>query len=399
MRGYELLYRGSDTGIYDGTDPDQASVQLISNSMLVNQLRELTGGLPAFINVSEGLLQQDLLEVLPPAFVVVELLETIRPTPRVIAAVRRLKQSGYRIALDDFIGDPSYAPLIQLADIIKVDFLLTDAAQRRAIVEEHRREGLAFLAEKVETHEEFREARDSGFELFQGYFFCKPETLMRREMPRTKVRYLEFLREMSRPDIDLERLEQVIRSEPSLSGKLLRYLNSAHFSLRIQIDSIKQALSYLGERPLKRWATLVALTGLGDDKPQEIVTTCLIRAHFCEAMARPVGVGNHELDLFLTGMFSAVDALVDRPLEEVLAEIGVSQKVLDAIAGNDTSMSRIYALVRATELGDQGEFDRLAQELDVSSECVTEAYTDAVLLTQRLMGLSDQEPASESRAC
>ncbi len=121
VHGYELLYRGSDTNVYDGTDPDQASVQLISNSLLVNHLRELTGGNPAFINVSEGLLVQDLLEVLPPEISVIELLETIRPTPRVIGAVKRLKAAGYRIALDDFLDEPEYAPLVALADIIKVE--------------------------------------------------------------------------------------------------------------------------------------------------------------------------------------------------------------------------------------------------------------------------------------
>ncbi|MFT5155286.1 MAG: c-di-GMP-related signal transduction protein, partial [Planctomycetota bacterium] len=213
-----------------------------------------------------------------------------------------------------------------------------------------------------------------------------------------KARYLEFLREMSRPNIDLERLEQVIKAEPSLAAKLLRYLNSAHFGLKNQMHSIKQALTYLGERPLKRWATLVALTGLGDDKPPEIVSTCLIRAHFCEAMASPTGTSTNELDLFLTGMFSAVDALVDRPLEEVLTEIGLPDKVLSAIVGDDTDLSRIYSLVRATELGDKDEFDSISEELGVESQRVARAYAEAVMFTQRLMGMPDDVDSGSAQA-
>jgi EAL and modified HD-GYP domain-containing signal transduction protein len=378
VHGYELLHRSSWAGEYEHLDPDQATVELLNTSMLVNRLQDLTDHKLGFVNVTENLILQDFIQVLPAEHTVLELLETVRPTPAVCDAVRKVQRAGHKVALDDFQGGDEWAPLVELADYLKIDFTLTQGFARKRVIERWRRAGLLMIAEKVETREEFEEAKELGFDLFQGYFFCRPQTSTRRDLPRNKGNYIDFLREVSRPEPDMERLEQVIKREMSLSAKLLRYLNSVHFGVRQEITSIRQALIHLGERPLKRWGTLIALAGLGDDKPPEIVRTCLVRARFCEQLATLVGMSGQSLDMFLTGMFSALDALTDRPLAEVLKELGLDGKILSAIQENEGDLGRAYSLAQACEQGDWTLYGSIAREYEVKEEDVARLYAEAL---------------------
>ena len=384
VQGYELLHRSGWTDAFDGRDPDQATVELLNGSLLVNHLPDLTDGKPGYINVPRNLLVLDFLELLPSQLTVIEVLETVQPEPAVVAALRRLRASGYTIALDDFVDAPGYDRLVQLADIIKVDFMASDRSERAAIIERYGREGLTFLAEKVENPEDFEEARDLGYTLFQGYFFCKPETTSRRDLPRSKAQYVRFLREVMRPELNLERVESIIKGEMSLAAKLLRYLNSARFGLKDEIHSIRQALIHLGERPLRRWGTLMAMAGIGEDKPVELVRTCMVRARFCETLADETEFDVEALDLFLTGMFSAIDALMDQPLEEALGGIGLERRIGSAIRGDGTPLSRAFGLVLACEQGDLPVYSLIADELDLSPRRVADLYAEAVFWADRL---------------
>jgi c-di-GMP-related signal transduction protein len=317
--------------------------------------------------------------VLPPGQTVIELLETVEPDDDVLRAVRALKADGHLIALDDYVDDPKYDELVRLADFVKVDFMVADEAQRRQVVEHRKRDGLQFLAEKVETHAEFEAAKAAGYTLFQGYFFAKPVITARRDVPRNKGNYLLFLREMARPTLRIDAIEEVIKREISLSTKLLRYLNSAHFGVRRRMTSIRQALVHLGERPLKRWGTLVALSGLGDDKPVELVRLCLVRARFCELLAEEIGESDAALDLFLTGLFSAIDALMDRPLDEVLADMGLGERIGDAIRGQDSgTLGSAYSLAKACELGDIVLYQLVARRFGLAETTVAQLYAEAL---------------------
>ncbi|MDA1266270.1 MAG: HDOD domain-containing protein [Planctomycetota bacterium] len=384
--GYELLHRSGWTDAFDGRDPDRATVELLNGSLLVNRFQDLTDGRLGFINVPRNLLVQDFLELLPPGQVVIEVLETVTPEPAVIAALRRLRAAGYTIALDDYVDKPGYDRLVQLADIIKVDFQLADSDERRRLIETYSREGLTFLAEKVETNEEYHEGLEVGFELFQGYFFCKPETTARKDVAGSKKSYVDFLREVNRPELELERLETIIKSDVSLSAKLLRYLNSVQFGLQDEICSIKQALIHLGERALRRWGTLMAMAGLGEDKPVELVRTCLIRARFCETLADEVQVEAGSLDLFLTGLFSAIDALMDRPLEVALEDIGLKPDIGSAIRGDDTPLSRAFGLAMACERGDWTTYWQIADDLGLEPVRVADLYAQSIFSADELFG-------------
>ena len=392
MYGYELLHRRDAAEEFDGSDPDRATVELLDGSVFVNQFEDLTCGKLGFVNVPRNLLEQDFLRILPADRTVIEVLETVRPEPAVVVALERLKAAGYRIALDDFVDEPDYAPLIALADIIKIDWLATQKEQRREYIERYSNGERLMLAEKVETREQYEEAVELGYDLFQGYFFCRPEISSLRRLPGSKANYVRFLREISREDLSLEQLGDIIKSELSLSARLLRYLNSGRFGIERPIDSIQEALAHLGDRETRRFGTLVALAGLGDDKPLELIRTCLVRARFCEQAAVKSGNSGAAMDLYLTGLFSAIDALIDRPLDEALDKLGLPAPVQAAIRGEESDLSKAFGLVVACERGDITAFRRHSSDLGLRPEVVSGLYAEALFWADRIFSLGGRGP-------
>jgi EAL and modified HD-GYP domain-containing signal transduction protein len=375
---YELLFRSGTDNFFDFHDGDMAASRVIDESLLGFGLDKLTAGRRAFVNFTRRVLVKQLYTLLPSRYVVIELLETVEPDQEVIQACIDLKDQGYTLALDDFVFHPKFRPLIELADIIKVDFLLSDKAERQKLPGLLRGSGVELLAEKVETHEDLTEALDFGYKYFQGFFFCKPEIVQKKGIPGFKLNYLRFIQEVNRPDMDFDRLELIIKQEMSLSVKLLRYLNSAWFGWRHEVDSIRHAVRLLGERQIKKWASLVAMTGMGDDKPTELVVTSLIRARFCELLAPHVGLKHRDLELFLMGMLSLIDALMDRPLEDALAGISISADVKAALLGEDSPLSPVYQIVQAYERVDWDRLFSLASSLEIDGGTIAEMYADSV---------------------
>ena len=275
--GYELLYRAGPENIFPGIDADAASSQTIHDSVATFGLDALAPMKLAFVNVARRVLTEHLYSILPTQRVVLELLETVKPDAEVVEACKELKRSGYLLALDDYVEDADYAPLIEMADFIKVDFLTTSTAKRQELVTLYGSR-VHLLAEKVETVEEFREGMRLGFEYFQGFYFCTPEMISRKEIPAFKLNYLQLIQEVSRLELDFDRLEEIIKGDVSLSVRLLRMLNSAAFGYKGRVRSVKGALTLLGEATVKKWATMLAIGELGEDKPAELVVTCLVRA-------------------------------------------------------------------------------------------------------------------------
>lgn len=375
---YELLFRSNSGGPVPDSQYEKAALDVIRDIFFVFGLEHLTGGKKAFINLSRRALVEEQVTIFPPGDIVVEILENIEPDDEVIAACSKLKQAGYALALDDFVYRPEMDPLIRLADYIKVDFKQTTGGQRGEVVRRFGGDNIKLLAEKVETHEEFHEALAYGYLFFQGYFICEPELVSRKDIPGFKVNYLRFMREVNQPEINLDKLEQIIKQDLSLSYKLLRYLNSAWFGWRAEVKSIKAALVKLGEKPTRKWASMVAYANLGEDKPSAVLLTSLIRARFCELMGPEADLKGRDLDLFLIGMFSLIDTLVDRPRDEVLDELKVSQDIKDALGMNDTPLSRIYRLVLAYERGHWDEALESARALGIESAHIPQRYTEAV---------------------
>lgn len=375
---YELLYRSGQQNFCTAADLNDASRKVIANSGLLLGTINITDGKKAFINVTRDILLDETVELLPRDLTVVELLETIEPEAEVIAACRKLRDAGYQLALDDFIWDARFEPLIELTDIIKVDFLLTRGENRLKLSEQLQGKQKILLAEKVETHEEYQEGIRLGYSLFQGYFFCKPMILSHKDLPGNKLSLLRMLQEIQQPDIDLAKLEEVIRRDLSLTYKLLRYLNSAAFQWKNEIETIRHALLLLGEKQIKKWASLIVLTSLGSDKSEELMLRALIRAGFCESLASRIGLPERAEDFFLTGLFSLIDAILDRPLAELLKDLPLSSDIQQAIQGHDNLLHQALQTVMAYEQGDWTTLSAQAARLKLDESQLPELYLKTV---------------------
>jgi c-di-GMP-related signal transduction protein len=379
--GYELLFRSCLTNAYDGTEATRATSQVISTSFFSLGLGKILGGKRAFINFNRDLLVGECVSILPSEVAVVEILETVEPDEQVLGACKRLKERGYLLVLDDFVFQERLAPLTELADIIKVDVLVTPEAEQRRLVRRYGARGIKLLAEKVETPEQFRQAYQMGYSYFQGYFFAHPVIIAGREIPAFKVHYLQILKEISLPELDYQRLESLIKQEVSLSYKLLRYINSAAFGWRGHIESIKQALVLLGESESRKFVSLVALPFLAQDKPEELVVTAVIRARFCESIAPRVGLTRRKADLFFLGMFSLLGTIMDRPLKEMLSEVCLAEDVQEALLEKNCGrkpLGWILKLVRCYEAAEWGALSEAAGRLKLPAEVITDLYLDSV---------------------
>jgi len=253
--GYELLFRDGLENCF-AAEPEFASRSTLDSSLLLG-LNTLCDGRLAFVNCTRDALLKDLVTLLPPDQTVVEILETVEPGDRVIAACKRLKTAGYLIALDDFAPNDPRASLCDFADILKVDFRATRVEERAGLMRRFGT-GRKMLAEKLETPHEFRQARDMGFSLFQGYFFRRPEIMMAREVPASKLHYVRLLEMVCRVELDMRELEKTIKQETAICYRLLRYLNSPLFGFSLEITSIRHAMAILGERELRRWIDVIS---------------------------------------------------------------------------------------------------------------------------------------------
>ncbi len=380
---YELLFRSGFENFYVHADGDAASRTVMDNFFFVG-METLTEGRKAFINCTREVLVKGLASLLPRQRVVLEILEGIEPDVEVVDACQRLKQDGYTIALDDFTEPIRCGALVELADIIKVDFSLAEDETRTALVRDLARPGLSFLAEKVETQDDFNLARTIGYEYAQGYFFSRPQVVSSRDVPSFKLNYLRILQEVSQPDLELGRIETLIKQEASLCFKLLRYLNSALFGFVGEVKTIHHALRLLGERDLRRWVSVVAIETMAQDKPAELVVSCLVRARFAELLAPHAGLEPHRENLFLMGLLSLMGAILDQPMASILHHLPVSKPVKSALLENRGPLSPVYQLILAQETADWNAVARIASELRLSDQKVTDAYLASVAWVQSI---------------
>jgi EAL and modified HD-GYP domain-containing signal transduction protein len=373
--GYELLFRDGPKNVF--SPAKEASSTIIVNSTMLFDLQTLTGGAKAFINVDRGALLNGAALLLQPDRTVIEILESVEPTQEVLSACSDLCKRGYVLALDDFVDHPKWAPLTEMAKYLKVDFGISQIDEREAIAQRYGPKGLKLLAEKVETQADQREAARLGYSFFQGYFFCKPSMVEAREIPANKMMYLRLLEAVTAADTSAIQIEELIKQEPSLVYKLLRYLNSPLLGLRSEIHSVQHAMTLLGEQEFRRWVSILAVAAMGGGKPPELIRTALTRAYFCEEISGPLGMSADRSDLFLMGLLSVTDALLDLPIERVLASLPVSEEVRSALSRKSSRFSEVYDTVLSYEHGDWSKIEAsLGKRLD-AEEYVPACYITA----------------------
>jgi EAL and modified HD-GYP domain-containing signal transduction protein len=369
--GYELLYRQRDGYWANVVDGDQATSHVIMHSFWELGMSKVVGDHKAFINVTKGfLLDKDLLPP-PSPQLVLEILEDIMVDDAITAAVRDLKERGYTIALDDFVYHEDLRPLVEMADIIKLDVQELGCDR----LEEHlhllKRYPLRLLAEKVETPEMFEHCSSLGFDYYQGYFLCRPRILHGKRLPANRLNAMRMMAKLQSQELDIEGLEQLISHDPALSYRMLRYINSAAFSLRKNIQSIRHAIIYLGEKEIRRWATLIALAGI-DDKPDALVNTSLVRARMCDLLTA-LDNPQHRDSAFVVGLFSTLDAMMDQPLDVVLEALPLSPDIVAALLHREGPYSHVLEITLAHERGDWDTLERLAGSANTISTVYLEA--------------------------
>lgn len=352
--GYELLFRlGLENYFPDDIDGDSATSNLLSNIFFPFDFKTILCGKPGLINFTENLILQKLPLLLPKEHFIIEVLEDIEPGEALISSLSALNKKGFTIALDDFVYHKKFRPMIELSHIIKFDIQATPLKSLDEILQEMRSDyKILLLAEKVETYAEFEQAKEMGFDLFQGYFFSKPEVLSTKGISSGQVTKLGLVNEVGKKELNLKRIEDLIKKDVSISFKLLRFINSAYFNRRSPIDTIKDAILYLGTEELKRFIHIVVISDLGARKPDELIRASIVRAGMCERCGRVLKTNFSTDELFTLGLFSFIDAMLDCRMENILSHIAFSEKMKAALLGKDKEFKIILSIVEGFEKGD-----------------------------------------------
>lgn len=367
---YELLYRAGDTDHADKSDA-RASADVLINTFLEMGVQRVVGKARAFIHVTPEILDDNLLRLFDPKQLVLQLMPDAAFDDQLLESVSRLRANGYGISVDDLLVHEGTLPLLELAHFAKVDLQAVPEAELAEHVSALRKHSVALIAEKVETHEQFALCQTLGFDFFQGFFFARPKLVASRTLAEDRLSVMQLLAVLHSPRSQLQDVQNVIQRSVSLSYRLLRYANSAAFNLPRKITSIAQAIVILGQRRIRDMATLLALTG-SKDVPHELTCTLLARARLCAMLAPP---GRDAADsAFTAGLFSGLDALLNKPLAELLDDLPLADEVRAALLEQAGPLGRVLSAVLALERAD---FENPALEA-LASPPAPGAYLEAV---------------------
>lgn len=381
---YELLYRDSEARTASFADGDIATAKVMANTFFEFGIDVVTGGKPAFINLTKTVIGEEVAHLFPADRIVIEILEDIVPDTETIEKIQALKDSGYTIALDDFVLTPEAEPFVKLADIIKLDVLELGLTRTAEHIARLKPLGIKILAEKVETHEMFAACVDLGCDYFQGYFLCRPQILEVQRKQSVSLGVIELLSRINNPRSTVAELEQAICQDASLSYRLMKYINSAAFSLTVKVESIRHSLMLLGNRMVKVWVNLVILSGLKGKSP-ELLTTALVRARMCQTLGCKESNSNHDV-FFTAGLFSILDALVDMPMKEVVKNLPISDELVKALVSQEGIYGKPLRVVMLYERGAWSEID----ENDYSADTLKDAYFDALRWVSKVLSVESK---------
>ncbi len=387
--GYELLFRqdGLDH-LVTIDDQEKATARVIVDGVALVNVEE---GCKLLVNFPRDLIVRGAPLALPRHCFVVEILEHVPADAEVLAALRDLRERGYTLAVDDFTGQPELEPFFDLADIVKVDFLGMSAqeALKQTLSLQKRWSGLGLLAEKIEDQRSYQLAWVLGYSLFQGFFFRRPETLSGRKISIGAMAKFRLLREISREDYEVATLGRIISSDSSLSYRLLRYVNSVAFSLRVKVSSLKQAVTLLGSQSLKHWLMAVVIADVAPTPhAQEVAYICVQRGRFMELCAAIYQSTPRDQDtMFLFGLFSELDTLLGQTMGQLMEKMPLDSGVKAALQGEKNDLYSWLELCEAIEQAKWGEMDSLMEQLSLPQQKTARMHGSATAWASDIMGL------------
>lgn len=375
---YELLFReNTDIPTIGPFDGNRATSRVLLSLFTESDITTITHGLPAFINFTAELIHNP--PLFDPKTMVIEVLEDICITDTIVSSLKKLKEKGFTLALDDFVMDEKYRPILELVDIIKLELPEMDDEALTNTIENLKKYKVKILAEKIETPEMFNRCKELGCDMFQGYFLSKPEIIKGKKIAASKMAILSLIAEIQSPEIDMDGLTQIISRDPALSFKLLKLINSAAFKRSNTIDSIHKAVTLLGLEKIKSWTSLLALSKL-DDKPESLHYIALVRALMCEKLAEFIQLDGRNR-FYTTGLLSCLDAFFDQTLKEVVENISLDQQINDALlsySGN-AGLALHTTLNFEKSLWHKIKWNQLA-EFELNVKLINEIYFDATKL-------------------
>ncbi|MCC4237530.1 EAL domain-containing protein [Vibrio anguillarum] len=383
--GYELLFRDGPKNTFPDIDPDLATSRLLSDHFLSTHYNTLGKHL-GFVNFP----YQSLINLVPTLFpaqnLVVEVLEDCKPTLELLEAIKKMAKLGYRIALDDFVPSSGWLVFFPYVSIIKFDIRVVSLEKAARFIQKLGATKIEFLAEKVETYEEFKQAKKAGFTYFQGYFFSKPEMLQRKALEPAFLTVVQLFKEIAKSNLDYKAIEELVATDLTLSYKLLTFVNSSA-TVSSKIHSFKQALIYLGEQRLRKFISLVAIASTQESKPDYLYGLSIQRARYCELIGVKAKMNVEPGSAFLTGMFSLLDSLLDQPLESIMEEMPIDEYVKLALIEGKGELGLVLELTRAYEQADWQKVEKIAHALSIEEPVVKECYNEAVKWTADLLGV------------
>lgn len=335
---YELLYRDA-SGRCEFVDGDQASSRTLLTAFMELGLERITGPHKAFINLTRHFFVDMPSIPFEQDRVVLEVLEDVEVDDALLQGITRLADQGFALAMDDYDFQPQLAPILPLVQFIKVEITDHNLPQLAARMPELRASGAKLLAEKVETETQFRQLRDMGFDYFQGYFFARPNLVQSDRVGENAAMVMQLLTRLNDPDVPMPEVVRLVSQDPGLSFKILRYINSAAIGLRNRIESIQRAVVMMGLQRIRAWASLFAMAGMSS-RPTEILNTGLLRANLCERLCRLCRRGEPDT-AYTVGLLSVLDAMMGRPLEEVIRDLPLSDELKQAIVGHTGEYGQI----------------------------------------------------------
>lgn len=386
--GYELLFRHSGHGNEAKiSDPDIATAKVIADGLSM-VLPQLDAQKKVLINFPQNLLAGGVNVTLPPEQCIIEILETVAPTPEILDSCNRIKQEGYMLALDDFVGNTGYEPFLELADIVKVDVLGQSKDDIIKLSQRLKHYNCRLLAEKVEDADINQLTMSLGYSYFQGYYFSKPEIIEGHKISTEDISTLQLLEELSKEDFEVRDLDRIISTDISLSYRLLKYINSAYFALQQKVQSITQAITLLGSKLLRNWLMVIILSDLDrGPRDEELITVSVTRARFLTLLAKIVKRLPYKPEtMFMLGLFSKLDALLSQQMEEVLEALPLEEEIIEGLCGRPNKAYDFLCLAEAVEQGDWPQTEKLLEKYSLDPGKTAIAHNEARSWTHQILG-------------